>query len=155
MPYPFVKRLQVSKREKIGLTGIFLLGWLSVAASCVFLSFVVQAYLQVYGHTSLATKRQAGTDPALWVMVSISVQIIAACLPSLGPLMRKLFPASASMAVYQRSRQRTVLRQASDSTFASSEKVRLTVPAEVHVLRTCPRSARYPRRIGCNGIDVV
>ena len=87
LPYPYIRQLKVTSREKVGITSIFLLGTLSTAASVVRLVFIGQAFNAV--STSSAT-HSTGTPPAVWSMIEAAVGVLAACLPPLGPLLRKI-----------------------------------------------------------------
>ena len=87
MPYPCIRKLHMGRREKLGLAGIFLLGTLSTAASVVRLGFISKAFTQDYG--AAGNHHAAGTPPAVWSTVEAAVGVLAACLPPLGPLIRR------------------------------------------------------------------
>ena len=87
MPYPCIRKLQMSKREKLGVAMIFLLGTLSTAASIVRLYFISVAFTEDFG--AAGNTHMSGTPPAVWSTVEGAIGVLAACLPPLGPLIRK------------------------------------------------------------------
>ena len=105
LPIREVWRLQMSTRKKYALTFIFGLGALSTAAGIVRLVLVVMAsngwYSQFrcasrFGHqTNARTTADFGassdtlgkiTPPFVWTNLEVSIGVIAASLPTLGPL---------------------------------------------------------------------
>lgn len=84
LPIPKIWSLQLPTRVRIGVIGIFLLGFLAVIASLIRLIWVNWA-------------KNVGFDPSLdqnllittmlfWCMLEISLGVIACCLPTFGPL---------------------------------------------------------------------
>ena len=88
MPYPCLRKLHTTSREKLGIILIFLLGTLSTVASIVRLYFISVAFTQSFG--SDGNTHASGTPPAVWSTVEGAVGVLAACLPPLGPLIRRL-----------------------------------------------------------------
>ncbi|CAF9908946.1 hypothetical protein IMSHALPRED_007544 [Imshaugia aleurites] len=96
LPMPFVWQLRLPMRRKLALTGVFLLGALSIGAGvtrCVFL---------------FAATTKAHTDPDVaylilptlyWSIIEASLNIVAACLPTLGPLVADFSVQSAVRSV--------------------------------------------------------
>ncbi|OQE29505.1 hypothetical protein PENSTE_c002G02241 [Penicillium steckii] len=86
LPYPMAWRLQTSVRQKIILTGIFLLG-----------SFVcVVSVLRIvsFDFTTLEDVTYVSVNPSTWSSIEQSVGVICACLPTLRPLVRTLYGSS-------------------------------------------------------------
>ncbi|KAL9116916.1 MAG: hypothetical protein Q9187_006554 [Circinaria calcarea] len=84
IPFPFVWNLQMSTRHKCGVSGMFLLGALTITASIARLACFINA-----------GKRLAENDPdftyyvaptAYWVLIECSLAIVSACLPVLRPI---------------------------------------------------------------------
>ena len=101
MPYPVIRKLQIGTREKLGLVGIFLLGTLSTVASIVRLAFIIEASYSDFGNGS--NKQASGTPPAVWSLIEPCIGILAACLPPLGPLIRRApNPRKASVTLYHK-----------------------------------------------------
>lgn len=101
MPYPYLRKLQMGKRERAGLIAIFALGTLAVAASFIRLGFIAKAFTENYAGGG--NNKSSGTPPALWSTVEGAIGVIAACLPPLGPLIRKAPNArKASVSLYYR-----------------------------------------------------
>ncbi|KAG9697420.1 ribosomal protein L27, partial [Aureobasidium melanogenum] len=85
LPMPVISRLKLPKKQKIGLVGVFLLGFFTCAVSVVRLVLVHNAYVR---HDFTASSAEAVT----WSMVEANVGIICASLLALKPLMAYLFP---------------------------------------------------------------
>lgn len=88
MPYPCIKKLQMSTREKVGIAMIFMLGTLSTVASFIRLGYVSVAFTQDFGPDG--DPHGSGTTAEVWGSVEGSVGVLAACLPPLGPLITRL-----------------------------------------------------------------
>ncbi|KAI9652834.1 MAG: hypothetical protein M1831_006359 [Alyxoria varia] len=86
MPYPCIRKMRLQRREKLGVTTIFLLGTFSTAAAVVRLGFVCKAFTNNFAATE--NNHGSGTPPAVWSTIQAGVGIIAACLPALGPLIK-------------------------------------------------------------------
>ncbi|KAL8816842.1 MAG: hypothetical protein Q9191_008257 [Dirinaria sp. TL-2023a] len=108
LPYPCIRMLQMSRRDKIGLSAIFFLGTLPDLRnhpSGIRREDILQyAHLEhpslfhpqtplnmipVYFHPSESETSPNRTPPNIWTTVEVSVGLVAACLPPLGPLMRR------------------------------------------------------------------
>ncbi|KAJ5288743.1 hypothetical protein N7478_001773 [Penicillium angulare] len=89
LPYPMAWRLQTTLRQKIILTGIFLLGALLP-------SVVIVSILRVtsFDYENLGYGTYKNIEPATWSSIEQSVGIICACLPTLRPFFRWLYGAS-------------------------------------------------------------
>ena len=129
MPYPYIRKLHMGRREKVGLVAIFLLGTLSTAASIVRLGFIAKAFTQDYGASG--NTHSKGTPPAVWSTVEAAVGVLAACLPPLGPLIRKVpSPRKRSVPTYHR------LLEWSSGRKKSTEQVVVThASPQTHVIR--------------------
>ncbi|KAF7505270.1 hypothetical protein GJ744_001057 [Endocarpon pusillum] len=86
MPLFVIRTLQISVKKKFTLAGIFSLGFFCIVASIVRLGYYVQ----------LANIRQpdrlfsnASFNCALWSVIEPCTSIIAACLPTYGPLFKE------------------------------------------------------------------
>jgi len=87
MPYPEIKRLQLSSRDKWGLSGIFLLGTLDLLIGVVRLGFIVAT--QTIPAVNTNFNPPENTAPTFWTLTELGVGVIAAHLPALAPLYRK------------------------------------------------------------------
>ena len=87
MPFPCIRKLQMSNREKFGIAFIFMLGTLSTIASILRLAFISMAFTSNFG--VLGDSHNSGTPPSVWSTIEGAVGVLAACLPPLGPLIRK------------------------------------------------------------------
>jgi hypothetical protein len=106
MPFPVIRHLMMDRRQKAGVAFIFLLGAISTAAAVARLAFITIASTQNYGAIGVNT-HAATTPPSVWSTVEGSVGLLAACLPPLGPLLRRVPRAhKASVAMYKRYRSR-------------------------------------------------
>ena len=102
IPYPCIRKLNMSTREKFGIALIFMLGTLSTVASIIRLYFISVAYTEDYGNME-KNVHAAGTPPAVWSTVEGAVGVLAACLPPLGPLIKRLpSPQSAFLSLRRR-----------------------------------------------------
>ncbi|KAL9134550.1 MAG: hypothetical protein Q9175_004263 [Cornicularia normoerica] len=92
LPLSIVWTLQMSRKSKASLSGIFLLGAFICGAS------IARAY--TVANVDTADITWSTVDPIIWSNVEISVGIICACLPILRPLVqavgRKLFGKSST-----------------------------------------------------------
>ncbi|EME46733.1 hypothetical protein DOTSEDRAFT_169535 [Dothistroma septosporum NZE10] len=83
LPQPIIWRLKLSKTNKIALCGIFLLGALTSVSSIGRLVAIIK-YNNGIDFTFKAF------DAIVWYSLEPTVGILCACLPCLGPLLRKL-----------------------------------------------------------------
>lgn len=89
LPYPCIRALQMSRREKFGLSAIFMLGTLSLLFGIVRLGFVAKTFT-IYFHPSKSATSHDRTPPSFWTTVEVSIGLFAACLPPLGPLITRV-----------------------------------------------------------------
>ncbi|KAJ5909579.1 hypothetical protein N7504_004222 [Penicillium tannophilum] len=82
LPYPMAWRLQTSVRQKVTLSGMFLLG--------TFVCVVSVLRVTSFKYDSLGYSSYKNIEPSTWSSVEQSVGIICACLPTLRPLFRWL-----------------------------------------------------------------
>lgn len=84
MPYPQIKKLQMSLRERWVISGVFMLGLLDLFIGIVRMGFVIA------GEYIPATKANFNppimTAPTFWTIVEVGIGVIAANLPALAPL---------------------------------------------------------------------
>ncbi|KAF2682951.1 hypothetical protein K458DRAFT_432368 [Lentithecium fluviatile CBS 122367] len=85
LPLPVIWGLQMSQKERIGLTLIFLTGGLGLVTSII--RFTI--FFNVKALTNDGTFVSA--DLAIWSLVEPGMYLLAACLPTLRPLILKLF----------------------------------------------------------------
>ena len=87
MPYPCIRLLQADRRHKLMITFIFMLGTLSTIASIIRLYFVSAAFNRSFG--DLGDPQGSGTPPFVWSFIEGAVGVIAACMPTFGPWIRR------------------------------------------------------------------
>ncbi|KAI9658985.1 MAG: hypothetical protein M1821_001945 [Bathelium mastoideum] len=90
IPVVFVRRLHLSKTQKVGLTGIF-----GIGVFCVIASTVRLAYTVIFIQSDPTSDFEADFGPAIvatimWSGIEASASIICANLPTYWPLIRKL-----------------------------------------------------------------
>ncbi|KAK0508203.1 hypothetical protein JMJ35_009287 [Cladonia borealis] len=107
MPYPCIVKLQMNKKEKLGISGVFLLGTLALAAGITRLGFVAQNFTEpsiFYNAEGQILNSPTTTAPFLFTIVELSAGIVAACLPTLAPLLRKTLGLSSMVASFRHTR---------------------------------------------------
>ncbi|KAI9823079.1 MAG: hypothetical protein M1826_000283 [Phylliscum demangeonii] len=88
LPMPVVWRLQITWRQKLALTAIFVLGGFACFASVVRITVI-----QRLSHQEGSIDRTwDGVDLSIWSAVESGVGIVCACLPPMGPLLRSFVP---------------------------------------------------------------
>ncbi|KAM7200835.1 integral membrane protein [Naviculisporaceae sp. PSN 640] len=85
IPLPSIKTLQLPLRQKMILAFILCLGLFTCIVSIVRLQSLPAAAAAV-------DSTWDNTEAALWSIIELTVAIIAACLPTLGPLVSRFFP---------------------------------------------------------------
>ncbi|KAI9776786.1 MAG: hypothetical protein M1835_005409 [Candelina submexicana] len=131
MPYGVIRTLQMDRKKKRGVIGIFMLGILALIAGIIRLGFVVRSFTEKSLSFNIIQGDWNGpsTPPVLWTLVEVSVGTIAACLPALAPLLRRSpTPSSISKSI------RRML--------ASQSKNK----EPVHLLKLSPQSHEYYRQ---------
>ncbi|KAJ8128577.1 hypothetical protein O1611_g5060 [Lasiodiplodia mahajangana] len=88
LPIPLIWHLKLSKGRKIGISAIFLLGIVSIAASLTRLVLISQ--LVFTGFIPTADEILLVTLEIYWAMVEVGIGILVACLPSLAILFKDL-----------------------------------------------------------------
>ncbi|KZF23478.1 hypothetical protein L228DRAFT_238042 [Xylona heveae TC161] len=91
VPLPMVWKLQMPTAQKLAVTGIFLLGGFVCIAGIVRLHFLSQMYVTPDFTWNMA-------QSFIWSCVEPCIGIVCACLPTLRPLLRTLFPRLFSRA---------------------------------------------------------
>jgi len=98
LPLPVIWRLQLSMQKKIAVSGIFLLGGAAIGASIARMVLYIQILSGV-------TKDEA-IDPNLeltvglwWSLLEVGLSLIAACLPTLSFLFKRMSLESALRSV--------------------------------------------------------
>ncbi|KAI0549716.1 hypothetical protein F4679DRAFT_595511 [Xylaria curta] len=88
LPIPLIWHLKLSKGRKIGISAIFLLGIVSIAASLTRLVLISQ--LVFTGFIPTADEICLVTLEIYWAIVEVGIGILVACLPSLAILFKDL-----------------------------------------------------------------
>ena len=85
-PIPMIKSLSINTRKKISILGIFWLGgFVCVSAVIRFVLLYKYIYkLQDYGRNDYSSV----TSAFIWAEIEPNVSVVAACLPTYGPLFR-------------------------------------------------------------------
>ena len=83
LPMPIVWRLQIRKSQKFAVSSIFLLGGFVCVASIIRACYLSQ----VVAEDPLWTNVNGG----IWSVIEPGVGIVAACLPTMGAILRKTF----------------------------------------------------------------
>lgn len=81
LPMPIVWRLQIQRSQKFAVSGVFLLGGFVCVASIVRAFYLAE----VVGLDPLWTNLNGG----IWSVIEAGVGIVAACLPTMGAILRK------------------------------------------------------------------
>ena len=90
IPLALVGQLHMPLRRKVALSGIFLLGFLTVLAGVTRLIFFYRAAEDHYG-----ADVAVNTAPTIyWSLVETAMAVISACLPTLRPLFHGFSPES-------------------------------------------------------------
>ncbi|KAI9367647.1 hypothetical protein BJX61DRAFT_527392 [Aspergillus egyptiacus] len=84
MPMPVVWRLQTKLTQKLALTGVFLLGGLGLVTSILRMVIFFQ-------ESALTDPTWTSVDLGIWTVLEGGIIIVAACLPSIWPLLAGLF----------------------------------------------------------------
>ncbi|KAL4821381.1 hypothetical protein BDW67DRAFT_48461 [Aspergillus spinulosporus] len=95
LPMPLITQLQLPKRQKLALMGVFALGGL----------VVITSFLRLSGLRKVARSSDtswSNVAAAYWTAAECNVAIICACLPFLRPLVSRLFPKFLSTNSYNK-----------------------------------------------------
>jgi len=95
IPIPVILSLQMSTRTRLLTMFTFMIGALSVGAS------VAKAYIYITATLGLYTEDAISilTGIGVWNLVEVQVGIIAACGPSLRPILGHIIPIKATLSV--------------------------------------------------------
>ncbi|KAL3477450.1 hypothetical protein BJX99DRAFT_246211 [Aspergillus californicus] len=83
MPLPYVWKLHTHVGHKVALTGVFLLGSLGTVASILRMTIFFQ-------ESALTDPTWTSVKLGIWTILECGIIIIAACLPSIWPLISKV-----------------------------------------------------------------
>ncbi|KAM0800963.1 hypothetical protein BDR22DRAFT_223321 [Usnea florida] len=86
LTFPMVWRLQISTRQKVTLSGVFLLG------TFVFIASIVR--VTTFEQLDPIDETYTGIAPAVWTEVEQSLGIVCACLPCLRPILGRFLAGS-------------------------------------------------------------
>ncbi|KAF4626048.1 hypothetical protein G7Y89_g12115 [Cudoniella acicularis] len=92
LPLPVIWKLNMSESRKLALSFIFLLGFLSTAAGTARLAIVAEDIYETT--TGSRDVRGVETNAMVWSYVEVGVGVIAACLPTLKPILHRRTPES-------------------------------------------------------------
>ncbi|KAF7562357.1 hypothetical protein G7046_g1765 [Stylonectria norvegica] len=86
-PMPFLSSLQIARRAKYVLIGVFACG----GGACIIA--IIRLY-SLYEYSSVAVKDRPlkGIDIALWSSLECNIAIMCACVPAIKPMFSKAFP---------------------------------------------------------------
>ncbi|KAI1103540.1 hypothetical protein F4804DRAFT_227613 [Jackrogersella minutella] len=90
IPVPLVRRLQVARRQKAALTGVFTVGAVVCVAS-------VMRLVSIYELDPTTDPSEGGVRLGLWSGIETNLAITCACLPTLRPVLVRLFPRLLSV----------------------------------------------------------
>jgi len=134
LPIRAVLKLQISRPKKIGVTGVFALGGMSVILAIIRLAVLIRDQWQTditckYTRICFFRIQEAnygplvGTDTALWSLVEPAFQIFTACLPCLIPFFKTItFPAWMSTTMFASSAKRSGQSYGYENTDDSSKR---------------------------------
>ncbi|KAK1139089.1 hypothetical protein N8T08_001275 [Aspergillus melleus] len=104
MPLPFVWKLHTWMGQKLALTGVFLLGGLGTVASILRMTVFFQ-------ENALTDPTWASVNLGIWTVLEGGIIIIAACLPSIWPLIVRILPNQLMSKHSSKNRRRQRQRQ--------------------------------------------
>ncbi|KAI2640772.1 hypothetical protein GGS26DRAFT_599741 [Hypomontagnella submonticulosa] len=90
LPAPVVWKLQIGLRQKLALTGVFLIGSIGCIASFIRLSIF-------FRQNALQDNTWASVQLMSWTLAETGVILICACLPALWPLVLRLVTGVGSL----------------------------------------------------------
>ncbi|CAM1506170.1 Fc.00g058110.m01.CDS01 [Cosmosporella sp. VM-42] len=109
-PMPFLSSLQIARRAKFVLIGVFACG----GAACIIA--IIRLYsLYLYSSVPIPQRPLKGIDIALWSSLECNIAIMCACVPALKPMFVKAFPGFVSSFTHSSSKNRTGGRYAHGS----------------------------------------
>ncbi|KAI1096778.1 hypothetical protein F5B19DRAFT_4919 [Rostrohypoxylon terebratum] len=85
IPVPLVHRLQIASRQKVALTGVFTIGAVVCVAS-------VMRLVSIYELDPTTDPSEGGIRLGLWSGIESNLAITCACLPTLRPVLARVFP---------------------------------------------------------------
>ncbi|MCJ1383830.1 hypothetical protein MMC17_006944 [Xylographa soralifera] len=92
LPLPVIWKLHMDTARKIALSFIFLLGLFSTAAGTAHLAIVAEDIYETT--TGSRDVRGVETNATVWSYVEVCVGVVAACLPTLRPIIDRRTPES-------------------------------------------------------------
>ncbi|KAI1462287.1 hypothetical protein F4805DRAFT_128273 [Annulohypoxylon moriforme] len=85
VPVPLVYRLQIATRQKVALIGVFTIGAIVCVAS-------VMRLVSIYELDTTTDPSEGGIRLGLWSGIESNLAITCACLPTLRPVLARVFP---------------------------------------------------------------
>ena len=128
LPLPEIWRLRSSNTRKIGLTLLFLTGFIALVANCI------RQYEFVTHDVTRVTVRVNNVLNS-WLLIEPSLCFIAACLPAMHPLASKVLP---------RRWRRTINAQRARVVKRFSQEPRLTIDDDAQRLMVSSERAATP-----------
>ncbi|KAK3360440.1 hypothetical protein B0T25DRAFT_130115 [Lasiosphaeria hispida] len=99
VPVPLLWRLQIPKKQKIILMGLFCVGALAVVTSIIRLQSLYMIAIAPQAEQSVM-----GVSIAIWSCIEINTAIICASIPAIKPLVVKAFPKMLLSSLYARTK---------------------------------------------------
>ncbi|KAK0716158.1 hypothetical protein B0H67DRAFT_582507 [Lasiosphaeris hirsuta] len=99
VPVPLLWRLQIPKKQKIILMGLFCVGTLAVVTSIIRLQSLYMIAIAPEAEQSVM-----GVSIAIWSCIEINTAIICASIPAIKPLFVKAFPTVLLSSLYGRTK---------------------------------------------------
>ncbi|MCJ1332226.1 hypothetical protein MMC10_008918 [Thelotrema lepadinum] len=97
-PLPIIWKLQMSSGKKLAVSGVFLLGFLTVAFGIIrlviFVNQLADSFSSSQGILIMSTW-------FYWTMIELGMAIVAACLPALRPLFGDIIPVKLSDTLHR------------------------------------------------------
>ncbi|KAK7186798.1 hypothetical protein DPSP01_001148 [Paraphaeosphaeria sporulosa] len=119
LPIPVIRNLNLARRQKQALIGIFAVGGLVCIVSIMRLHSLVRI-------SNSADPTYDNPSPATWSSVETNIGIICSCLPCLRPLIVRLVPGVFSSKQYMQSASRT-------NAFSRSTRRRSAFPVDTAI----------------------
>ncbi|KAI1377269.1 hypothetical protein F4677DRAFT_50303 [Hypoxylon crocopeplum] len=91
IPVPLVRRLQIARRQRYALLAVFTIGGVACVAS-------IMRLVSIYQLGETTDPSSGGVELGLWSGVENNLAIICACLPTLRPVLARVFPRLLSGA---------------------------------------------------------
>ncbi|KAI1215026.1 uncharacterized protein F4807DRAFT_18195 [Annulohypoxylon truncatum] len=115
IPVPLVHRLHIAARQKFALTGVFTVGAVVCVAS-------VMRLVSIYELDPTTDPSEGGVRLGLWSGIESNLAITCACLPTLRPVLARVFPRLLSSAASRSAGSSWGLRSGGVSTIGGTRR---------------------------------